>query len=279
MGKRLTEHADESKPEKSLPEGLLYISKAWDPLWFLRVASVLLFADISLAQATGSSLLGWKSISLQALLNELGDLAMATMAFGLIMSLGLPFLSLLIQRLLLVLPSWALEVDREPSTTIQSARHSGKVTVNELRDYAHARESQFILNIVETHERRLQRDCENDRELAGLLFGFAALAIADLNWPVSHTQTIVGSVWSWGMWGVPFLLIWLLGTGSILKACWFPPSRHNWIHFQPLAGELESQERAAAKARGDEPTPAYLRRSSTPQASSSSCNTGESVDT
>lgn len=71
--------------------------------------------------------------------------------------------------------------------------------------------------------------CKHDQELAGLLFGFTALAMADLCYYASgYSQMIMGKVWSCGQWGIALLTVSLLTILMTLKACWFPTYGPDW---------------------------------------------------
>lgn len=166
---------DNPGSDKNLPEGLQYLSKVWEPVWFLRIACVLLFADIALANLTGGGLLRWK-FDLPALMNYAGYLAASLLIFCLIMSLGLPCLALCIQWAL----TWLPVSISKPGLTTDEARSIGLVTLTELRDHAYAEQSQFVLGIVKSHEARFKAELASDRELASLLFGFTGLALVDL---------------------------------------------------------------------------------------------------
>ncbi|WP_188795504.1 hypothetical protein [Dyella nitratireducens] len=255
----MSDQDDGPGADKKLPEGLQYLSKVWEPVWFLRIACVLLFADIALANLTGGGLLRWE-FDLPALMNHAGYLAASLLIFCLIMSLGLPCLALCIQWMLTWLP---ISLSK-PSLTTDEARSLGLVTLTELRDHAYAEQNQFVLNIVKLYEARFKAELAGDRELASLLFGFTALALADLCWDVGGTaKTLLATIWPSGQLGMAIFAGSLLVIGILLRECWFPPSR-NWVRFPLLARALADKEAARRReVYGETDVPAYRRQLST----------------
>jgi hypothetical protein len=235
--------SDGQKSHKSLPVGLQYLSKVWEPTWFLRIACALFFADIALAHFTGNGLLGRK-FELTDLSNHAGDLAASLLGFCLLMSLGLPCFALCIRGLLLLLSHWIPTFEGKQRLTDKMARSRGFVTFSELRDHAYDQQSQFVLDVAKAREERVQAELASDSELAALLFEFTVIALTDMIYGVyGHTKTMLGAIWPLGQSGVVTLLILLMVVGIFLKEIWFPSDSPNkWVRFPPLAKAISDEE-------------------------------------
>lgn len=144
----MAETSQSSGETKVAPLGISALEKAWDFHWAMRFVSVVLFLDIALLIRTRTPLVEWTTSS-DALLADLGFLAVTAASFALVVSFVLPLLTEIVRgigtRLRMAFPKLLGDAYTPPS------RGSGYVWANDLLDLALKENSDFLLSWYQRH--------------------------------------------------------------------------------------------------------------------------------
>ncbi|KTC62612.1 hypothetical protein AO262_08020 [Pseudomonas fluorescens ABAC62] len=164
---------------KVAPLGLSALEKAWDFHWVMRFVSVVLFLDIALLLRTGTPLVKWTTSS-DALLADLGFLAVTVASFVMVVSFILPLMAASVRWIGSALQ---MALPRLLGETYKSDRALGYVWANDLLDLALKENSDFLLSWYQQHVQRREQHRVMMDKVAHLIFGCLVLALVD--WAIS----------------------------------------------------------------------------------------------
>ena len=193
------------------PDILGYLARAWDALWALRLASVVLFADVWLVWRTGQGMIGWRVPALDTWLQVAGEIVAAGLAFCLLMSLLVPSATFVLGKLTIAFG--ASEPGLAPDT------HNGYVSAEELRDYAHRTSDTMALQIVDAHVAHAKTQKQHAEQLAQLILGLIALGVADLLFGLHNDmRSLIGAAISFSTFTKVSVALLGLGGARLLYA-------------------------------------------------------------
>jgi hypothetical protein len=218
----------------NLPDALGYLAKAWDWTWALRIASLLLFADIVISHRTGRGLVQWQPESPVNWIGGIGPLAVILVAFALTMSFAIPLMAAIVRA---TVGEVSLQIPARFFPSSHSKRPKGAVRRWELSDYAFEKDSQFLLDIVHDHDRQQLDRARNDQQTSSLVFGIVVLVGADIVF--GGAGGLIRTIVALSEY-VPYMFFFgFIGACMVLKSCWFPRDPLGWIDYPPLYKLIE----------------------------------------
>ncbi|MCY0858740.1 hypothetical protein [Cupriavidus sp. D39] len=220
--------------------GPVWIEKAWEAAWALRISSVLLFSDLALIVYSRHGLLGWP-VAGEDLLQNLGLVAVAVAVFGLLVAIVLPALEFFLKRFLNEfiwdVPGFSTLVSKN-----LYPRPYGYVSVYKVYQHAIEGQSAFLMKIYDDSLRRLERAERSIKQLGSLMFSTVCFSIADawsprMGW--TDESLISAGLRATGTSGA---FVWT----SVVAVCsafvvyaWFSDNGRHWIYYPSLANEPE----------------------------------------
>lgn len=227
----------------AVEKGLGVLERAWDAQWALRLICVVLFFDMAMLLRARRGLWQWADGG-KELLNDVGWLAVAFVAFSFAAAIVIPILVLMLRQLSANVMGW-LPTFLVAPTDRSDGRPLGYAPAGKVRDLALHEKDDFLLRMYEVHEQK-KRAGRLSLERVGELTA-AALLVALADWllaqwkpgGISLIGVIVEALAGWASLAITVIL---LCAGFILKWAWFPPYSPDLIYYPPLDRELRDKE-------------------------------------
>lgn len=228
---------------KVAPLGISALEKAWDFHWAMRFVTVVLFLDIAMLLRTGTPLVKWTTSS-DALLGDLGFLAVTAASFALVVSFVLPLLAECVRW---VGTGLQLACPKLFGATYRSSSQGvGYVRASELLDLALKEQSDFLMSWFQQHVQMREQHRLMMNKVAHLVFGCLVLSLLD--WAVPYfglgsTSLIYSAMEVLGDTGLLLASLVVVAGGVMLVSAWFAVESSLYIYYPPLDTVQHQQQR------------------------------------